>query len=210
METITIDGVGYQVDAQTAQAYRKHVADSDAAAKEGKKALDIQTARADAAEEERDAEKKKGEDQKKEHDSVAGDEAIRKRVDARVKLVTDAAAVLEAKKATKDKDGKDIDLTTMDDADIRALVIKAASPDRNLDGKTTDYVEAAFEMIVDSASRETNKDAAAKNSRDSIQTAAASTVNTDDGEPDADKSRAKMMDSLTNRWQQKPEAAKTE
>jgi hypothetical protein len=206
METIRIDGVDYKVSEQAAQAYRKQVADRAEAEAAAKKALDVQTARADAAEEDLKAEKKKGEDAKKKHDSTAGDEAIRKRVDARVKLVTDAAAVLKAKEATKDKDGKGIELSTMADADIRALVIKAASPDRNLDGKSEDYVSAAFDIVVDSVSSETTdadeKKRKAKQSRDGIQDAANSTTTTDDSEPDAEKSRAKMLDTMQNRWQE--------
>jgi hypothetical protein len=199
METIRIDGVDYEVSKQAAQAYRKMIADGEEAAVAAKKALDKQTARADAAEESLAAEKKKLEDAKKAHDSAAGDEAIRKRVDSRVKLVTDAVAVLTAHDALNGDDGKPTDLSAMTDAEIRSHVIAKAAPSANLDGKSDDYIAVRFDHLVELAAEKPGRDAAS--SRQAVADAAANRGDADGDEPSAEKARAKMIADSTKAYE---------
>jgi hypothetical protein len=199
METIVIDGVEYEVSKQAAQAYRKQQDVNAAAVADAKKVADQATARADAADDALKAERKKVEDAEAKAKAATDPQTVRDAVNARVRLVTDAAMVLRAHSADKDKDGKAIELTERTDAEIRELAIKAAAPDTNLDGKTDDYLAARFDLVVEDAAKANDASDRAKGSRNAIQ-AAAGTANADSDTPSAKKAREKMIKDSSEAW----------
>ncbi len=198
METITIDGVNYEVSTQAAQAIRKMIASHDSAVAELKKDLDVMTASADSAKEELDAEKKKREELEKKHDAAVAPEVIKDAVKVRVRLERDAAKVL----GEKTEDGKPIDLDEMTDAEIRASVIKKVSPDQNLDDKSDDYIAARFDMAIEIATKDKGDETrdAADRSRDAVQRARQKDTGDDDA--NADTARDKMVKDQETRGRQ--------
>jgi hypothetical protein len=182
METITIDGVEYEVSKQAAQAYRKQAKNNDALVADLRKKKDSEAARADAAEESLKTEKKKVEDSTAAAAAATSPEKVAELVAARVKLVTDAKEILAACDALNDKDGNEIDLTVMDDATIRKTAVLAMSPDFNIDGKSDDYLTVRFEYDLEKASEKAKANQDAKDSRDAVQAGANNTKPADNND----------------------------
>lgn len=146
MDTITkrIDGMDIECTKQGAQAIDKLQAKNDELIENAdvvKTETEKQKARADKAEE--DLAK-----HKKDTDAKLAPEAVQKRVDERVKLITDARDVL----GEKDADGKEIKLDSMTDVEIKKLVI-AKSSDVDLADKSSDYVNARFDSALEDSAR---------------------------------------------------------
>ncbi len=141
---VNLDGLTYDAAPEVAKALEKARADNAELTTKAK----TETARADKAEAERDAANEKVKAlESKDH---AGD--IAKAAKARIDLERSAGKVLP--KETADK------LDGMTDAEIRLAVIKAASPEINLDGKSADYIAARFDAAIDTLSG--NADALAR------------------------------------------------
>lgn len=153
METIRIDGVDYEVSAQAAQAYRsafdkkdQEILTEKGRANTAEEKVQTETARADAAEEKVT---------KLEANVDASPEAIHKAVHARVALIEDARKVV----GEKDKDGKEIKLDDKTDAEIRAFVVKHASPDLAEDKfEQETYIQARFDAAVEDAEKSAKGD----------------------------------------------------
>jgi len=134
---VRIDGVDYEIDDTPAQAVRKVVVRLDEVEAElatAKKAQAEQQARADAAEEGLEAEKKLRTD-------ATSDDKVRELVRSRVALETKAAKVL----------GDEARLDEMSDDDLRRAVILKVSPgaEKRLEGAEAAYVEARYDAALE-------------------------------------------------------------
>lgn len=128
MEKIRIDGAEVEVSEDVARAF----AAKSEAVKAAEVARDEATARADAAEE-------KAIEAQKRADAAESPEAIKGRVDARLKLERDAAKVL----------GGEEKLDAMSDEEIRKAVILKVAPGADLEGKSPEYVAARFDHAIE-------------------------------------------------------------
>lgn len=125
---VTIDGVQYELPVETAKAVA------------GKMATDAnevadQTKRGDRLEAERDDMKVKLGEASKDFDEAA----LRERIDARIELEDRCAPHFDEQEWTKAK--------KLDDAGLRRAVVEKVRDGVNLDDKSADYIEAAFDMI---------------------------------------------------------------
>jgi len=144
-----IDGIEYEIeDGPAAQAVVKIIAHNDeliSKSAEGEKAVATEKARADKAEEDRDAANKA-------RDDAASPDAISKAVSARVALVQDAVKIL----GDKDKDGKDIKFDEMSDLEIMSAVVLKTSPKAqeridSLEGDAKEiYLRARYDQAIES------------------------------------------------------------
>jgi len=197
METITIDGVEYEVSKQAAQAYRKQANNNDAKFSEVKKLADKESARADTAEESLRVERKKVEDSQRAIADAMDPKRICEMVAARVKLVTDAQSCLVACDADKDNDGNAIDLATMSNREVMTAAIVAVSPNFDAKEKSDDYLSARFDSALELAAEKAKTNADAKESRDNVQ-AAAMQGGAHESNEDAD---AKRQQENQDAWQ---------
>ena len=168
MVKVIIKGVEYEVPEAVAARFdaaddsKEELAKLEKGLADAKAEMEKEKARADSLQEKADAES--SEDKKREDA-----ETFRKAVDARVKLVTAASALVDDE--TKER------LDSISDADIKKAVVLAASPKADLDGKDDVYVSARFDMVMeDEATREDTASAANKASKSG-------------GKPDDDKDR---------------------
>ena len=134
---ITIDGIEYDAEnKQLAQAITKMQASFDAE----KVALEK---RLEKAKEEKDEEEKEKEKVKAMADSLKGaqlsDEDINKLVSERAGLLTDATAIL----------GDKMPSCTDCPVEIKTAVIDHVLPGMELDGKSNEYVNAAYDMAIE-------------------------------------------------------------
>jgi len=139
MKTIRIDGVDFEVSEQVAQAYEKREARRDADEAESKKALaskgaelEKEKARADSATAELEKEKALRADAA---DPVKAREAVKARVD----LERKASKIL----------GSETKLDAMDDLEVKRAVVAKAQSSLKLDGRSADYIAAAFDLAVE-------------------------------------------------------------
>jgi len=87
----------------------------------------------------------------------------------------------------------------MSDQEIRTAVVKKASPDLSLDGKSDSYVEARFDLAIENAK---NQNDSAKKSRSDILEAGGRRSN--EGVVDSEKAREKMIKDTEERWKKTP------
>jgi ADP-ribose pyrophosphatase YjhB (NUDIX family) len=113
-------------------------------------------------------------------------------VKARVALEKQAAPLLPA----------DTKLDTMDDQAIKAAVIKAVSPTVNLDGKSTDYIDASFDLAVAGAAGRTDHTADLRRG----MTANAAAGGKPEQRVDSDEARQAMVLRNRNAWMGNKEA----
>ena len=141
MPQMNIDGIDYEAAQQVINHSNKETkrANDVQVRADGseKQAKDLKI-KLDKAEGERDGLKTKVDDLEK----VDHSDAINKGVTERIGLLKVASVVL-------DDEGKKA-LDTMKNDDIKLAVIKAKSPDVNLDGKSEDYISARFDTITES------------------------------------------------------------
>ena len=141
MSKITVDGVAYEVTEQVEQAVSKlmkRLDEANTVIEDFKKFHQQEKARADAAEESLEAEKKARAD-------AASPDKIRAAVDARLNLERAAAPIL----------GDEVKLDGMTDAEIKAAVVIAAAKDKDLakqrlDGCGDEYLSARFDAAIES------------------------------------------------------------
>ena len=199
METITIDGVQYEVSSQAAQAIRKQAASHDSAVTDLQKRLDTATATVDASKQKTEEAEKKAKEAEKMHDEATKPEAIRDAVKCRVALEQSAAKII-----LKDAEDAAEQITAMTDAEIRVAVIKEVAPTQSLDGKSDDYVIARFDMAVEAAEvadEDENVDDGGASSRAAVARASSKTTDAGD-KPDAKTARTKMVKDSAERWRQ--------
>lgn len=162
------DGVLTAVRAELATANTKIQAESARADAATEKATKAEKARTDA------------EDPK----------ALQSKIDARVKLETDAKSVL----------GADVSLVGKTDAEVKQAVVVKAHPDLKLDGKPPEYIAARYDLAIEDAAK-----------RDPLAPARAALEGKTDAEnkdatPDFTTARAEMVKA--NADMAKPAAAK--
>lgn len=135
LTAVRLDGIDYQASPEVANALTKAVERADAADAEIEKVRADGTAKIDAMQATIDTAKADAEKLAAER----GDEAINKRVEARVALIADAVTVnLDAK-----------DLSGKTDREIMEAVIATRYDSLELDGKSDDYVAASFDRAMD-------------------------------------------------------------
>lgn len=132
---ITIDGIEYETDnKQLAQAVTKLQASKDAEKEEFKKKMEDE-------EEEKEKAIKEKEKAEAAKDALANDalsdDALNKLVATRAKLIADAAQVIGDKMPDCGCPNK-----------VMAAVVDHVYPDMSLDGKSKDYVAAAYDMAI--------------------------------------------------------------
>ncbi len=184
---IRIDGVDYEATEQLAQAHEKVARDAAAQAAALTTERDKLKADAAAAQAKADelAEKlKKAEQEKKD---AADPAKVREQVKARVALETAARRVLKKKDAEK--------LDSMSDAEVKAAVVKAAYPERKLDGKSPEYMEAAFDLALEALAAKRKKDEGEEDDETDVKAAGAS-AEADDEEAAADDDEEDDADAL--------------
>lgn len=137
MEKITIDGLDFEVAPTVKQAIEKLSKTNEAAVSAAKAEADKNAARADAA----DAKvKEMSEELKKALDPAI----ISAAVAARVALETKARAFLTA----------EVKLDSLDESGIKKAVVSKLSPEIKLDGKSAEYVNALFDVLTVTATKE--------------------------------------------------------
>jgi hypothetical protein len=175
---INVDGVDIEFSEQAGQAYQKAAARADELAEKVKKAeadWAKDTARADKAEEDRDAAIKARND-------AADPKVVAEAVKARVGLVQDASKIL----GEKDADGKAWNFDGMTEAVVCKLSPKAAEKIDSLEGDArSSYLAARYDQAIESYEPPQGN---AGLSRVRIQAAASGGDHTD-----ADSARARMI-----------------
>lgn len=142
---IIIDGIEYNVeDKQLAQALTKQQATFDAEKEEMAKKFKKKS----EEDEEEKAELKKEKDKAKASadalkDSQLGSEALNKMVSDRAQLLT------EAKRILGDKMPECVDCPV----ELKTAVIDHVMPDADLEGKSTDYIDATYDIAVKTAKK---------------------------------------------------------
>lgn len=166
-------------------------ADADAVRKErdvARAERDAAAKRADTAEAERDAAKKDVEKAKTDAAETAKAEASR--VDERVTLLDSAKSILGTETAFVGKT----------DREVRVAALVKVDPASNFDGKSDDYVTAAFDIAVKSV----KTDRAALG--DLNEVTALPVAHADASESEIDKSKRENAERTANAW--KPKAKK--
>jgi hypothetical protein len=152
LRTVNLDGVDFQAEDKVIEALKTAEAKADAASK----AVETVTAEKSAIEAERDLLKGKCDSLGKENEGLKAahlDEAeIEKRVSSRIalRLVADKAGV-------EVKDG-------MDEKAIKIAIVQIKAPSMKLDGKATEYIDAAYDLVQneDAASMDPEADEATR------------------------------------------------
>ncbi len=149
VQKIILDGVTFEVTSQVAEAITAQQAKAAAKLKEAVDALESEKkkiagveARCDAATDAEKAAKK---------ELAAIDAKVKERLKARRSLERAAASVMGDAFAEL---GDGID--DMDENALRVAVVKHVAPTRDLTGKSADYVAAAFDLAVESATVRTD------------------------------------------------------
>lgn len=190
METVTIhiDGIAYVVPATAGPHITKGIESRDA------RITELQ-AKADAAEAKADAAEKSLTETKVKLDSAESPERLAEAVKARVELETKAAKLL----------GSEARFDGEDDQAVKLRCIKAADESFNADDRSSDYINARFDLLKPEEKTEPKSkkvveilDATRKGERK-------------DGDEkvdryDADAAKARMLERNQNLWQ-KPLAA---
>jgi hypothetical protein len=130
MVKVKLDGLEYEAAPEVAKAMEKETARADAAVAHVqvvKSDMDKLQARMDALQAEHDK-----------LESERTDTAIREAAKARVELVSKAARVVDG------------DLSALSDREVMEKVITAKHDGVNLDGKSMDYIAARFDALIDS------------------------------------------------------------
>ncbi len=188
MAKITIDGVDFEVSDQAAQAVGKLQARVSDAEKEAQKKADEVEAKEDEMEE-------KAKEAKKTEDSLKAklDDAKSKipTADTLDKLVAERTAVVDTVRKVAPEiewEGKDADT-------LRKEVVAAKCPNVQLDSVSSDYINARFDMLVESVEN---------NSQQQLDDAISQQVENKDKDVDnrpADViAREKMMADSQNAW----------
>ena len=168
---ITVDGVTYEVTPQVEQAVGKVMARIDALEAElaqAKKDIEATKARADAAEESLEAEKKA-------HAAATAPDAVKAAVQARLTLERAAAPIL----------GDEIKVDDMTDADIKAAVVLACAKDKDvakarLDGCDAAYLQARYDAALEGWQKDDEPNAGLAATRKASKDATARTDGADD------------------------------
>lgn len=134
---ITIDGIEYDTeDKLLAQAIKKQQQSFDAEKKDLEKKVD-------EAEEEKEEEKKAKEKAEATSDSIRGDilsdEDLNALISERATLLSDAKIIL----------GDEMPECTDCPIEIKSAVIDRVLPDMKLDGKSNDYINAAYDLALE-------------------------------------------------------------
>lgn len=187
MKTIRIDGIDYDLSEQaTLNVIQQKLAkldadkaDSTAALVNAKADTQKEKARADKAEEELSATKKK-------LDAATSPEALAKITNERVTLVRVAERIINDEK---------VKLDTMDDASIKKAVVLKVSPEAKLDGADPVYVNARFDAAVESFEKEAKANPALNAMRNAGQ-------GRDDanGADPVEAARKRNLDAQRNAW----------
>lgn len=192
MAKITIDGVDFEVTDQASQAVAKLQDSLINAEKEAQKKADEVKAKEDEMEE-------KAKEAKKTEDSLKAklDDANSKipTADALDKLVTERASLIDSIR----KVVPDIKLQDKDANALRREVVAVKCPNVQLDSVSTDYINARFDMLVESVEN---------NSQQQLDDAFAQQVNDKDKNVEDTRSadviaREKMMKDSQNAWKPK-------
>lgn len=206
METIRIDGVDYEVDKQTAQAFRvaldkrdQQVLVETQRANDAETQVQTETARADAAEEKTTKLEEK-------LDAEASPEKVQAAVKARVGLEVDARKVV----GDKDADGKEIKLDDKSDDEIYKLVVKHVSPDLDLKDAKPEYIQARFDIAVEEAEK---KDDGKGGTKGDDYNKRVARIRGAERRTDGDKdivatARQKMLTDSAEAWKKSPRADK--
>lgn len=121
------------------------------------------------------------------------DEAIQAAVVGRLKLVDVARKVLDEDALKK--------VDTMSNDDIKKAVITKKNDGIDLEGKSVDYINARFDAIVDALPAEDpNKGGSKVADQKKKMEDGDGNKGRQDGEPDQDASREKMVDEMQNAW----------
>lgn len=143
MATITIDGVDFEVTDQVAQAVLKQQAKlSDAEKEIEKKDKDLKAKDEEMEAKEKDSKKKADAMQAKVDDAqskIISDEALDKLVDDRADFVAKVKQL-----------DSDIETNGKSNAVLMSEVVAAKCPNVQLDSVSSDYIQARFDMLVES------------------------------------------------------------
>ena len=174
---IRIDGIPYEVPDAAAPHIQKAVETRDAQVTDLKKKADAAEARADMAE-------SKVKETQSKLDAANDPKSFAARVKARVDLERRTLAI------TGNDETK---LDSLSDRELRELAIAKAQPDLKLDGKSDEYVAAAFDMLPTPSKRED-----AKRQRDAVGKG----LSSKEYKADSDKAREEMIKRDSERWKQ--------
>ncbi len=152
MDKIILDGVTYECPAQTKQAFDKVILDSQKL----KRKIEVIQDAADKSKEELEDEKEKSKKEKDEmqakldaaEENKLKDSDIDVLVEQRSQLVADAQSVC-----------KDMDCKGKSSDEIKLAVVTDACPNAVLDGKSSDYINARFDALLESPAKSAIKDA---------------------------------------------------
>jgi hypothetical protein len=158
------------------------VAESAAKIAEGEAALGEEKAKCDALQ-------AKVDHLEKDKNTKTDADEVKALVRERLKLERVASLVLDS--ATTEK------MDTLSDKEIKVAVIKADRSDFSDEGKSDVYIDAAFDLAVESVKKKNREDVGSK-----VITATDGSVIT------ADQARAKSMEESKNAWKQPLSAAK--
>lgn len=186
MKTIRIDGVDYEVSEPVMQAVSKLQARADGAGEQIETLtaeVSTEKARADKAGEDLEAEKTARADE-------SSDEAIQKRVDARVSLQVEASKIL----GEKNDAGEEWKLDSMSDAEIQTAVVLKVSPtaQEKLDAGDAAYLHARFDQAVEGHAEAPAKKETRTDGLHGVRHAS-SVVAPDKDRKDAESARTRML-----------------
>lgn len=192
MTKIKIDGVEYEVSEQVAAAYtaEKRRLDSEAATKDTEISnLKKDSKNFDELQGKHDALVDENKKLKERADKGDNPEVINAAVKTRINLVSFAE-----KKLDKDTFAK---IDEMDNKEVKVAVIKADDADFNAEGKSDDYLNARFDMMVAQSKNDSDQDF--KNEMSNHNQDRNDSAN--NGTIDLDKKRADSMATSQTSWQ---------
>lgn len=176
--SITLDGIAYEVPPEVQRALEKQVkqvADSGAELVTAKESASGLQAKLDSTNEEIEKLKK-----------VDHSEAINAAVKSRMEIITAAIKHLNTDEAK--------DIETKSDADIKIAIIKKYSPEVNLDGKDSAYIQARFDIALEQ--KVDTEDPIAKQKKQANEGSVKQPI------INADSAREAFTKSLTEAWKQ--------
>ncbi len=191
MKKITLDGIEYEASPEVINALNAKTTKLDSTVTElsmaKEETVKIQ-AKLDEANDKLEIAKK-----------ANNDEAVQIAVQTRLALVSEASPHLDAEAVKTVND--------MTDKDIKLAVIKSHFPEAKLDGKDDVYIGARYDGAIEmKTEKETNTDENITSQRKALNLGDGSNKDAKT-EPDQEKSRNDMNDSLVNAWKNKTEKA---
>lgn len=184
MSTITVEGIEYKSAPEVINAYKKALVKAD----EAQVKLDSNVSELERLKAERDTLKEKLDQANK----VDIESKVAEGVKVRVALIEDAKSIMG-------NQFEELKLDSLANADIQKAVVKAKCDTVNVDEKSSEYIQARFDMLAESAKDEPSEGFKKQVEKSSPKMDAAAAN-------DIAAAQKRMREDTLNAWKPKPQA----